>query len=71
MENRVKTLEEIKDPTKRAILSYLLENGVSYLGEILKHLAISYSRGYKYLEEMEREGLVETMTEPPKFKAAI
>jgi predicted ArsR family transcriptional regulator len=68
MTNRTKDVTGTHDDTKQAILKYLRRNGVSYLGEILKGLSISYSRGQRCLDELQAEGLVETMTEPPKFK---
>ena len=68
MTNRTKDIPCMQDDTKQAILKYLRQNGVSYMGEILKGLSISYSRGQKCLDELQAEGLVETMTEPPKFK---
>lgn len=58
---------QIKHPTKRAIIQYLKKHKTSYLGEILKSLSLSYSKGYKYMEELKSEGLVENRLSPPKY----
>lgn len=65
----MKGREEIRteNPTKWAIIQYLRKNKTSYLGEILKNLSLSYSRGYKYMEELKEEGLVENRLSPPKY----
>jgi predicted transcriptional regulator len=58
---------KIQNPTKRAIVEFLKNNGVSYLGEIIKNLSLSYSSGYKYMEELKEEGFVDTNLSPPKY----
>ena len=57
----------VENTTKRAILQYLKKHKTSYLGEILKNLSLSYTKGYKYMEELKNEGLVENRLSPPKY----
>lgn len=59
-----------KNPTKRAILEFLSERGMSYLGEIIKNLSLSYSKGIKYINEMKEEGLIDNSINPPKYDLA-
>ncbi len=58
---------QAQNPTKKAIIQYLRKHRTSYLGEILKHLSLSYRKGYKYMEELKNEGLVENRVSPPKY----
>ena len=67
MNSKSGNLEDIQNPTKRAIVKFLTDNGVSYLGEIIKNLSLSYSSGYKYIEELKEEGFVDNTISPPKF----
>ncbi len=67
MDSKSKNLENIQNPTKRAIVKFLTDNGVSYLGEIIKNLSLSYSSGYKYIEELKKEGFIDNTISPPKF----
>ena len=57
----------IDNPTKKAILEFLSDNGMSYLGEIIKNLSLSYSKGIKYIHEMKEEGLIDNSINPPKY----
>lgn len=59
-----------KNPTKRAILEFLSESGMSYLGDIIKNLSLSYSKGIKYINEMKEEGLIDNSINPPKYDLA-
>jgi uncharacterized protein YutE (UPF0331/DUF86 family) len=55
------------NPTKRAVLEFLSESGMSYLGEIIKNLSLSYSKGIKCILEMKKEGLIDNSINPPKY----
>ena len=55
------------NPTKRAILEFLSESEMSYLGEIIKNLSLSYSKGIKNILEMKKEGLIDNSINPPKY----
>ena len=55
------------NPTKKAILEFLSDSGMSYLGEIIKNLSLSYSKGIKYIHEMKEEGLIDNSINPPKY----
>jgi len=55
------------NPTKRAILEFLSESGMSYLGEIIKNLSLSYSKGIKNILEMKKDGLIDNSINPPKY----
>ena len=55
------------NPTKKAILEFLSESGMSYLGEIIKNLSLSYSKGIKNILEMKKEGLIDNSISPPKY----
>jgi len=47
------------------VISRRDDKAVSYRS--LKSLSLSYSKGYKYMEELKREGLVENRLSPPKY----
>ena len=53
--------------TKKAILEFLDERGMSYFGEIIKNLSLSYSKGIKNILEMKKEGLIDNSINPPKY----
>ena len=53
--------------TKKAILEFLAESGMSYLGEIIKNLSLSYSKGIKNILEMKKDGLIDNSISPPKY----
>ena len=55
------------NPTKKAILEFLSDSGMSYLGEIIKNLSLSYSKGIKNILEMKKEGLIDNSISPPKY----
>ena len=55
------------NPTKRAILEFLSESGMSYFGEIIKNLSLSYSKGITNILEMKKEGLIDNSISPPKY----
>lgn len=55
------------NPTKRAILEFLSDRGMSYFGEIIKNLSLSYSKGIKNILEMKKEGLIDNSINPPKY----
>ena len=55
------------NPTKRAILEFLAESEMSYFGEIIKNLSLSYSKGMKHILEMKKEGLIDNSINPPKY----
>lgn len=60
-------IQKTDNSTKRAILEFLSDNGMSYLGEIIRNLSLSYSRGIRYIHEMKEEGLIENSINPPKY----
>ena len=55
------------NPTKRAILEFLADREMSYFGEIIKNLSLSYSKGMKNILEMKRDGLIDNSINPPKY----
>ena len=55
------------NPTKRAILEFLSDHRVSYFGEIIKNLSLSYSKGIKNILEMKKDGLIDNNINPPKY----
>ncbi|MBE9512249.1 MAG: hypothetical protein IMY71_15365 [Bacteroidetes bacterium] len=55
------------NPTKRAILEFLSDRGMSYLGDIVRNLSLSYSKGIKCINEMKEEGLIDNSINPPKY----
>jgi predicted transcriptional regulator len=52
---------------KKAILEFLAEREMSYFGEIIKNLSLSYSKGIKNILEMKKEGLIDNSINPPKY----
>ena len=52
MENKMKLKEKI--------ISLLESRGSLYLGDIAKEILVSPQSGYKFIEEMMEEGIVET-----------
>ena len=52
---------------KKAILEFLAEREMSYFGEIIKNLSLSYSKGIKNILEMKKDGLIDNNINPPKY----
>ncbi len=62
-----KEIHVTDNPTKKAILEFLADSGMSYLGEIIKNLSLSYSKGIKNILEMKKDGLIDNSINPPKY----
>jgi DNA-binding Lrp family transcriptional regulator len=52
------------EKTDRKIIKYLEKNGPSFLGEVVKELKLSYSRGLKRTNHLLSEGIIKH-SEPP------
>ena len=65
--NKDRGIQETDNLTNRAILEFLSDHEMSYLGEIIRNLSLSYSRGIKYIQEMKEEGLIDNSINPPKY----
>lgn len=65
--NKYSKIQETDNLTKKAILEFLSDRGRSYLGEIIRNLSLSYSKGIRYVHEMKEEGLIENSINPPKY----
>jgi DNA-binding Lrp family transcriptional regulator len=50
--------------TEKKIIQFLDRNGPSLLGEVVKELRLSYSKGHEYIHKLLRKGKVRH-TDPP------
>jgi len=65
-----KLLGNIDDPMKKAIVRFLMEHDASYMGDIIKNLSVSYSKGQKLISELKQDGLIENRSRAPKYTLA-
>jgi len=63
-------LEDIKDPTERAIVDFLKKNDYSTYGDIIKNLSLSSSAGLKHIFELKEKGIISNKIKPPFYKLA-
>lgn len=61
-------MPKIKDKTELKIIEFLEENGPSFLGEMVKELKLSYSRGYDTINHLLAKGIIKHSDPPLQFE---
>lgn len=61
-------MPKIKDTTERRIVAYLSEHGPSFLGEVVKELKLSYTRGHNHINNLVSKGIVKHSDPPLQFE---
>ncbi len=59
---------KIKDKTEKRIIQFLDENGPSFLGEVVKELKLSYSRGLEYINQLLSKGVIKHSDPPLQYE---
>lgn len=61
-------MTEIKDKTEQKIIKFLSENGPSFLGEVVKGLKLSNSKGLKYTNQLLSKGIIKHSDPPLQYE---
>lgn len=60
--------EENTDKTELRIIHFLDENGPSFLGEVVKELKLSNSKGLNYINRLLSKGIIQRSDPPLQFE---
>ena len=58
----------MRDNTEKEIIAYLNENGPSFLGEVVKELKLSYTRGLGHINQLLSKGIVKHSDPPLQYE---
>jgi DNA-binding Lrp family transcriptional regulator len=61
-------MNEISDKTELKIIEFLNENGPSFLGEVVKNLKISNSKGLKITNQLLTKGIIRHSDPPLQYE---
>lgn len=53
---------------EKEIIKYLNENGPSFLGEVVKELKLSYSRGLEHILRLHSKGIIRRTNPPLQYE---
>ena len=56
------------EKTDRRIIQFLEENGPSFLGEVIKELKLSYSKGLKRINHLLLKGIIKHSELPVQYE---
>ena len=59
---------KMKDKTEKKIVQYLDENGPSFLGEVVKELKLSYTKGLEHINQLLSKGVVKYSDPPLQYE---
>jgi DNA-binding Lrp family transcriptional regulator len=54
--------------TEERIVRFLDENGPSFLGEVVKELKLSYTKGLEYVNRLLSQGVIKHADQPLQFE---
>jgi DNA-binding Lrp family transcriptional regulator len=57
-----------KDRTEKRIIQFLDENGPSFLGEVVKELKLSYTRGLGHINQLLSKGIIRHSDPPLQYE---
>jgi DNA-binding IclR family transcriptional regulator len=63
-----KKTKTMSKQTEKEIIQFLDRNGPSLLGEVVKELKLSYSKGHEYINRLLRKGKVRHSDPPVHFE---
>lgn len=61
-------MTKTKDKTERRIIQFLDENGPSFLGEVVKELKLSYTKGLGHVNELLSKGIIKYSDPPLQYE---
>ncbi len=54
--------------TEKRIIRFLRENGPSFLGEVVKGLKLSYTKGLEHITNMSSKGIIRRSESPLRYE---
>ena len=61
-------MKEINDKTELRIIEFLDENGPSFLGEVVKELKLSYTKGLRHTNQLLSRGVIRHSDPPLQYE---
>lgn len=61
-------MTKIKDKTELEIIEFLDENGPSFLGEVVKGLKLSYTKGLRHTNQLLSKGVIRHSDPPLQYE---
>ncbi len=61
-------MQEINDKTELKIVEFLDENGPSFLGEVVKELKLSYTKGLRHTTQLLSKGVIKHSYPPLQYE---
>ena len=61
-------MTKIKDKTELKIVEFLDENGPSFLGEVVKGLKLSYTKGLRHTNQLLSKGVIKHSDPPLQYE---
>ena len=61
-------MTKLKDKTEQKIIKFLRENGPSFLGEVVKGLKLSNSKGLEYTNQLLSRGIIKHSDSPAQYE---
>lgn len=61
-------MAKIKDKTELEIIEFLDENGPSFLGEVVKELKLSYTKGLRHTNQLLHKGVIRHSYPPLQYE---
>jgi len=61
-------MKKISDKTEKKIIEFLDENGPSFLGEVVKGLKLSYTKGLQHTNQLLSKGVIKHSDPPLQYE---
>ena len=61
-------MTKTNNKTERRIIHFLEENGPSFLGEVVKELKLSYTRGLEHINQLLSKGVIRHSDPPLQYE---
>jgi len=61
-------MPKIKDKTELRIIEFLEKNGPSFLGEVVKELKLSYTKGFSIINNLLSRGVIKHSDPPLQYE---
>ena len=59
--------DSVENETERKIIKFLITNGPTYYGDVIKSLKLSYKRGHEHLFNLKLKGLIKNENKTSKI----
>ncbi|WP_147372147.1 Lrp/AsnC family transcriptional regulator [Mariniphaga sediminis] len=60
--------ENMNTTTEKRIIQFLDENGPSFLGEVVKELKLSYTKGLEHISKLLEKGIIKHSDPPLQYE---